>query len=191
MRQAGRYLPEFREIRKKNPNFIELCLNKKLVPEITLQPLKRFELDGAIIFSDILMVPYGMGQKVEFKKDFGPILGELNIKDLGNENQLTFESNLKPVYESMKYLSDELNGGTKSLIGFVGAPWTILVYMINKQSPKKKIPNEIIYEHKNINDLIEMVIKYIKLHISQQVNSGAQVIQILSLIHISEPTRPY
>ena len=178
MRQAGRYLPEFREIRKKNPNFIELCLNKKLVPEITLQPLKRFELDGAIIFSDILMVPYGMGQKVEFKKDFGPILGELNIKDLGNENQLTFESNLKPVYESMKYLSDELNGGTKSLIGFVGAPWTILVYMLNKQSPKKKIPNEIIYEHKNINDLIEMVIKYIKIHISQQVNSGAQVIQI-------------
>ena len=178
MRQAGRYLPEFREIRKKNPNFIELCLNKKLVPEITLQPLKRFELDGAIIFSDILMVPYGMGQKVEFKKDFGPILGELNIKDLRNENQFTFESNLKPVYESMKYLSDELNGGTKSLIGFVGAPWTILVYMLNKQSPKKKIPNEIIYEHKNINDLIEMVIKYIKLHISQQVNSGAQVIQI-------------
>ena len=178
MRQAGRYLPEFREIRKKNPNFIKLCLNQKLVPEITLQPLKRFELDGAIIFSDILMVPYGMGQKVEFKKDFGPILGELNIKDLGNENQLTFESNLKPVYESMKYLSDELNGGTKSLIGFVGALWTILVYMLNKQSPKKKIPNEIIYEHKNINDLIEMVIKYIKLHISQQVNSGAQVIQI-------------
>ena len=178
MRQAGRFLPEFREIRKENPNFIELCLNKKLVPEITLQPLKRFELDGAIIFSDILMVPYGMGQKVEFKKDFGPILGELNIKDLGNVNQLTFESNLKPVYESMKYLSDELNGGTKSLIGFVGALWTILVYMLNKQSPKKKIPNEIIYEHKNINDLIEMVIKYIKLHISQQVNSGAQVIQI-------------
>ena len=178
MRQAGRYLPEFREIRKKNPNFIELCLNKKLVPEITLQPLKRFELDGAIIFSDILMVPYGMGQKVEFKKDFGPILGELNIKDFGNENQVTFKSNLKPVYESMKYLSDELNGGTKSLIGFVGALWTILVYMLNKQSPKKKISNEIIYEHKNINDLKEMVIKYIKLHISQQVNSGAQVIQI-------------
>ncbi len=138
MRQAGRYLPEFREIRKKNPNFIKLCLNQKLVPEITLQPLKRFELDGAIIFSDILMVPYGMGQKVEFKKDFGPILGELNIKDLGNENQLTFESNLKPVYESMKYLSDELNGGTKSLIGFAGALWTILVYMLNKHHLKKK-----------------------------------------------------
>ena len=93
-------MPEFREIRKKNPNFIELCLNKKLVPEITLQPLKRFELDGAIIFSDILMVPYGMGQKVEFKKDFGPF-SDVDIKELGNENKFTFESNLKPVYESV------------------------------------------------------------------------------------------
>ena len=70
MRQAGRYLPEFREIRKKNPDFIKLCLNKNLTPEITLQPLKRFQLDAAIIFSDILMLPYGLGQKVEFKKKF-------------------------------------------------------------------------------------------------------------------------
>ena len=68
MRQAGRYLPEFREIRSKNQNFIELCLNTKLVPEITLQPLKRFDFDAAIIFSDILMIPYGLNQKVEFKK---------------------------------------------------------------------------------------------------------------------------
>ena len=73
MRQAGRYLPEFREIRKKNPNFIKLCLNKKLSSEITLQPLKRFDLDAAIIFSDILMVPYGLNQSVSFKKNFGPL----------------------------------------------------------------------------------------------------------------------
>ena len=79
MRQAGRYLPEFREIRKKNQNFIKLCLNKNLSSEITLQPLKRFELDAAIIFSDILIVPYGLGQKVEFKKNFGPLLGEQNL----------------------------------------------------------------------------------------------------------------
>ncbi len=72
MRQAGRYLPEFREIRKKNPDFIKLCLNPDLVNEITLQPLKRFDIDAAIIFSDILMIPYGLGQKVEFKKGFGP-----------------------------------------------------------------------------------------------------------------------
>ena len=77
MRQAGRYLPEFREIRKKNPDFIKLCLNIDLVPEITLQPLKRFEIDAAIIFSDILMIPYAVGQPVRFQKNFGPILGSL------------------------------------------------------------------------------------------------------------------
>ena len=80
MRQAGRYLPEFREIRKKNPNFIKLCLNTDLINEITLQPLKRFRFDAAIIFSDILMIPYGLGQQVHFKKGFGPILGDINIK---------------------------------------------------------------------------------------------------------------
>ena len=79
MRQAGRYLPEFREIRKLNSNFINLCLNENLSSEITLQPLKRFDLDAAIIFSDILMLPYGLNQKVEFKKNFGPELGELNL----------------------------------------------------------------------------------------------------------------
>ena len=82
MRQAGRYLPEFREIRKLNPNFIELCLNENLSSEITLQPLKRFNLDAAIIFSDILMLPYGLNQKVEFEKNFGPRLGEVNINEM-------------------------------------------------------------------------------------------------------------
>ena len=82
MRQAGRYLPEFREIRSKNPDFIKLCLNERLSSEITLQPLKRFELDAAIIFSDILMVPYGLNQKVEFKKNVGPLLGEIDIKEI-------------------------------------------------------------------------------------------------------------
>ena len=78
MRQAGRYLPEFRKIRKKNQNFIKLCLNPNLVNKITLQPIKRFDLDAAIIFSDILMIPYGLGQKVKFKKGLGPILGPIN-----------------------------------------------------------------------------------------------------------------
>ena len=84
MRQAGRYLPEFREIRKKNPDFIKLCLNPELIEEITLQPLKRYDLDAAIIFSDILMIPYALGQKVEFKKGEGPILGEYDPKIILN-----------------------------------------------------------------------------------------------------------
>ena len=82
MRQAGRYLPEFREIRKQNPDFIKLCLNKDLSSEITLQPLKRFDLDAAIIFSDILMIPYGLNQSVEFKKNFGPLLGDLDLENI-------------------------------------------------------------------------------------------------------------
>ena len=84
MRQAGRYLPEFREIRKNNPDFIKLCLNPNLVNEITLQPLKRFDLDAAIIFSDILMIPHGLGQKVEFKKGIGPILEDINLDKIIN-----------------------------------------------------------------------------------------------------------
>ena len=80
MRQAGRYLPEFREIRKNNQNFIKLCLNTELAKKITIQPITRFDLDAAIIFSDILMIPYGLGQNVEFKKGEGPILGNLNLK---------------------------------------------------------------------------------------------------------------
>ena len=82
MRQAGRYLSEFREIRKNNQNFIKLCLNTKLTTEITLQPLNRFDLDAAIIFSDILMIPYGLGQSVEFKKGEGPLLGNLDLDDI-------------------------------------------------------------------------------------------------------------
>ena len=96
MRQAGRYLPEFREIRAKNPNFIELCLNEKLSTEITLQPLKRFDLDAAIIFSDILMIPYGLNQKVEFKKNFGPFLGDLNLEDILNTDEKDFTEKLSP-----------------------------------------------------------------------------------------------
>ena len=87
MRQAGRYLPEFRKIRKLNPNFINLCLNKDLSSKITLQRLERFDLSAAIIFSDILMVPYGLKQKVNFKKNFGPELGDINLKNLLNVNK--------------------------------------------------------------------------------------------------------
>ena len=125
MRQAGRYLPEFREIRKKNPDFIKLCLNSNLIYEITLQPLKRFDLDAAIIFSDILMIPYGLGQKVEFKKGFGPILGEINLNKIINTNPADFIKKLLPVYEGIEKVKGNLK--EKNLIGFVGAPWTLLL----------------------------------------------------------------
>ena len=137
MRQAGRYLPEFREIRKLNPNFINLCLNDNLSSKITLQPLQRFKLDAAIIFSDILMIPYGLNQEVKFKKNFGPELGPLNLDKIIDINPNNFIEKLTPVYKGIEKVKSKLKD--KSLIGFVGAPWTLLVYMINKVSPKKKI----------------------------------------------------
>jgi uroporphyrinogen decarboxylase len=142
MRQAGRYLPEFREIRKLNPDFIKLCLNEVLSSEITLQPLKRFDLDAAVIFSDILMLPYGLNQKVEFKRNFGPILGEVNINEMASLDEIDFVEKIYPVYKAIKKVSTDNLMKNKNTIGFVGAPWTLLVYMINKQSPKKNLKKD-------------------------------------------------
>ena len=178
MRQAGRYLPEFREIRKNNQNFIELCLNVNLSSEITLQPLKRFELDAAIIFSDILIVPYGLGQKVEFKKNFGPLLDNIDLSIFKKVEEKNFTKKLNSIYESLKLTSENRLLNNKDLIGFVGAPWTILVYMINKQSPKKKITNSLINNEKLIDELLILIKKFLKIHIKNQVKSGASIIQI-------------
>jgi len=157
MRQAGRYLPEFREIRKENPDFIKLCLNPNLVNKITLQPLKRFDLDAAIIFSDILMIPYGLGQKVEFKKGFGPILGDMNLDSIINTERVDFVKRLLPVYKGIEKVKKKLNN--KSLIGFVGAPWTLLLYMLNKQSPKKNFNLDKMNKDKNlINKLLKKIL---------------------------------
>ena len=139
MRQAGRYLPEFREIRKLNTNFIKLCLNENLSSEITLQPLKRFNLDAAIIFSDILMLPYGLKQKVEFEKGFGPKLGEVNIDEMSKLDEIDFVQKIYPVYKAIKKVSINNLVKDKNIIGFVGAPWTLLVYINNQQSPKKNL----------------------------------------------------
>jgi len=177
MRQAGRYLPEFREIRKKNPDFIKLCLNPDLVTEITLQPLKRFDLDAAIIFSDILMIPYGLGQKVEFKKGIGPILGDLNLDKIVNLNPDDFVKKLLPVYEGIKKVKNNLK--KKELIGFVGAPWTLLLYMLNKGSPKNNFDfNKINKDQFLINKLLKKIEEMICLHIDKQIEAGVNIIQI-------------
>ena len=127
MRQAGRYLPEFREIRSRNPDFVKLCLDERLSSEITLQPLKRFNLDAAIIFSDILMLPYGLGQNVKFEKNFGPRLDKLNVDDILKVTENQFTNKLDPVYKLINISSRDNLLQEKDLFGFVGAPWTILV----------------------------------------------------------------
>jgi uroporphyrinogen decarboxylase len=178
MRQAGRYLPEFREIRKINPDFIKLCLNESLSSEITLQPLKRFELDAAIIFSDILMLPYGLNQKVEFKKDFGPQLGTLDLNKILKIDEIDFIEKLYPVYKSIKKVSENNLIKNKNLIGFVGAPWTLLVYMINKHSPKKELIKDFFKDEFLINRILIILEKFLKLHIDYQIKNGATIIQI-------------
>ncbi len=178
MRQAGRYLPEFREIRSKNTDFIKLCLNPILSTKITLQPLKRFDFDAAIIFSDILMLPYGLDQSVEFKKDFGPILGQLDLNKISKVKEFDFVERVKQVYEIIKNVSSDDILTNKNTIGFVGAPWTILVYMINQQSPKKLL-NKDFFENKDlISNVLLIIEKFLKIHIKNQVDSGANVIQI-------------
>ena len=178
MRQAGRYLPEFREIRKLNPDFINLCLNKNLSSEITLQPLKRFDLDAAIIFSDILMLPYGLNQKVEFKKNFGPILGKININEMSKLDELDFVKKIYPVYKAIKKVSTDKLVKNKNTIGFVGAPWTLLVYMINQQSPKKELIKDFFKDDFLINRILLILEKFLKIHIKNQIENGATVIQI-------------
>ena len=178
MRQAGRYLPEFREIRKENPNFINLCLNEKLSSEITLQPLKRFNLDAAIIFSDILMLPYGLGQKVEFEKNFGPKLGELNLDEIIKINEVDFVEKVHRVYKAIKRVSLDPILNNKNTIGFVGAPWTLLVYMINQKSPKKELKENFFKDKFLINRILLIIEKFLKIHIKNQVDNGANIIQI-------------
>ncbi len=178
MRQAGRYLPEFREIRKKNPNFIRLCLDEKLSEIISLQPVKRFDLDAAIIFSDILMVPFGLGQDVDFKKNFGPLLGNINIDKILRLDDESFSKRLMPVYKLLRSLKDSPELVGKDLIGFVGAPWTLLVYMINKVSPKNGLSKTFFEDESLIKDIFSTLDRFIKLHIKNQVEAGATIIQI-------------
>ena len=178
MRQAGRYLPEFREIRKKNPNFIQLCLDEKLSSEITLQPLKRFDLDAAIIFSDILILPYGLGQKVEFEKNFGPKLGKVELDVISKFDEIDFIEKVHRVYKAIKKVSSDKILEHKNTIGFVGAPWTLLVYMINQQSPKKKLKEDFFKNQFLINRILLIIEKFLMIHIKNQINSGANVIQI-------------
>ncbi len=176
MRQAGRYLPEFRKIRSENKDFIKLCLNSELSSNITLQPIKRFNLDAAIIFSDILLVPHMLGQNVDFKTKGGPKLDNFRIENLKNNNPEDFLKKMKPVYDSIKITREKLDK-TKPLIGFVGAPWTLLIYMLNL-SKDKSPHSEILLSTKIMDDVLNILNEYLCLHIKNQIHAGAEIIQI-------------
>ena len=178
MRQAGRYLPEFREIRSKNENFINLCLNSELSSEITLQPIKRYDLDSAIIFSDILMTPYALGQQVNFIKDQGPHLSKFNFEKFLDINEKEFSQILNPVYKAIEITRKKLNKN-KSLISFIGAPWTLLVYMIDIKNNNNKLDLDKLNKlNLKIDKVLNKIVEFLCFHIQNQIESGANVVQI-------------
>ena len=178
MRQAGRYLPEFRKIRGNNKNFIELCLNSQLSAEITLQPITRFNIDSAIIFSDILLVPYALGQKVDFLKNHGPVLSNFNLNKFLDNDKISFSQKLHPVYKAIEITRRKLEK-KKSLISFIGAPWTLLIYMLSAKIEKNKINyNQIKSKEFEVNVILDKLNDYLCTHIENQINAGADVVQI-------------
>ncbi len=178
MRQAGRYLPEFREIRSKNKDFIKLCLNSELSSLITLQPIKRFNLDSAIIFSDILMVPYALGQEVDFTKNFGPRLSNFDQNIFFQNDKKKFTNKLDPIYKAIEITRNNLDR-EKSLISFIGAPWTLLIYMLNLKTNKNELDLLKLQKNNyNLREILEELIVYLCIHLKNQINAGADVVQI-------------
>ncbi len=180
MRQAGRYLPEYNDIRKNNKNFLDLCYNSKLVTEITLQPIKRFNIDAAIIFSDILVLPHSLGWDITFKKNYGPILDKFrSIKDLSKLKN-NFNTQIENIYESIILTKQKLPKKIP-LIGFSGSPWTVISYMIEggKNSNNFLESKKLLYnEQKLIKTLINFITDKTIEHLSNQIKAGVDIIQL-------------
>ena len=180
MRQAGRHLPEYRKIRSKKKNFLEFCFDKKSIVEATLQPIRRYKIDCAIIFCDILIVPYILGQKISFVKGEGPLLEDLSLEKLISLKPLSQkEKDLQNTYNAIKDIRKKLNKN-KSLIGFCGGPWTVACYMINgKGDSKFKVAVEKIGKEKELlNKLLNKLIDLSVTHLYQQYISGCDTLMI-------------
>lgn len=180
MRQAGRYLPEYRAIRNDVKSFLELCYTPKLASEVTLQPITRFDLDAAIIFSDILVIPDALGVKVEFVKNEGPKLEKISKEDdLKNLKIGNIEKKLQPVFEALALTKSKL-GSDKALIGFSGAPWTLACYMIEGGGSKNfdSVREAAIRDEKFFSQLIEILTESVANYLSLQINAGATCVKL-------------
>ena len=180
MRQAGRYLPEYLETRSKINNFLDLCYNPKLATEVTLQPIRRFDFDSAIIFSDILVIPDALGIKVDFIKNHGPKLAKFDIlNDLLKLNINNIKNHLKPVFEAISLTRQNLNQ-EKDLIGFCGAPFTLACYILEGGGSKNfDIVKEISYKYpQQFSQLIDILTNSAIEFLSYQIQAGVDVIKI-------------
>ncbi|MEX2450836.1 MAG: uroporphyrinogen decarboxylase [Rhodospirillales bacterium] len=180
MRQAGRYLPEYRKLRSATPNFLEFCYSPDLTVEAALQPLRRFQPDAAILFSDILVVPDALGQSVRFEEGIGPVLEP--IRSASGLDRLRADEaldRLEPVFTSVRRLSSALPDGT-ALIGFAGAPWTVAYYMVEGRSGKEgaTVRHWAYQDPDGFQKLIDLLVDITTAYLIKQVENGAEVLQL-------------
>ena len=180
MRQAGRYLPEYRKTRGLAGSFLDLCYAPKLATEVTLQPVRRFGLDAAILFCDILVVPDALWQKVSFEEGIGPVLEPIEgERDLAALTDGRVRAHLAPVYETVAAVAAALPPGT-ALIGFAGAPWTVAAYMVEGRTSRDFTAAKrwALAEPRSFDRLIDMLVEATVEHLSAQIEAGAEVVQI-------------
>ncbi|WP_417623948.1 uroporphyrinogen decarboxylase [Paremcibacter congregatus] len=180
MRQAGRYLPEYMERRKTAGSFLDLCYSPEFAVEVTLQPLRRYQMDAAILFSDILVVPQALGQHLEFRQGEGPVLTPVDTAEkLALLSMEGFHDHLAPVYETVKRLSTEIPE-TTTLIGFAGAPWTVATYMVQGHgSPDQAAARSMAFQREDVFErLINLLVTATSEYLIKQIHQGAEVIQL-------------
>ncbi|WP_163270712.1 uroporphyrinogen decarboxylase [Chelativorans alearense] len=179
MRQAGRYLPEYRDIRKKAGSFLDLCYNPDFAVEVTLQPIRRFGFDAAILFSDILVEPHALGRDLRFEEGAGPLMTPLGKDDIDALETADFHERLAPVYETVRRLRSELPRET-ALIGFCGAPWTVATYMIAGRGTPDQAPARL-FGHSSpeaFARLLDRLAACSADYLIRQIDAGADAVQI-------------
>src|SRR4029079_15175538 len=180
MRQAGRYLPEYRAVRSKVGSFLDLCRTPELAAEVTLQPLRRFDFDAAIVFSDIVMLPYALGQKVEFVEGEGPKLEPVNTgKAIAGLDMSNASKALAPVYATIERVVAELPKDVP-LIGFCGAPWTVATYMVEGGGSKEQAAARVFAyrDRASFQRLIDLLVESSADYLVSQVQAGASALAI-------------
>ncbi len=190
MRQAGRHLPEYLEVRASAKDFIDFCFTPKKASEVTLQPVRRYDMDAAILFADILLIPIGLGRDVHFEKGIGPILTPITANDI---LKLTIDGaaeRISSVFETVSLVRSELDKD-KALIGFCGGPWTVATYMIEgRGSPTKEVAKRFAYNHPEaMSDLLEALVISSADYLIGQAKAGADVLKIFE--SWSEGLSPY
>ena len=179
MRQAGRYLPEYQAVRRQAGSFWTMCMSPELAVEVTLQPIRRFDLDAAILFSDILVIPYALGQDVRFEDGRGPVLGAFAGNDRLVRDVSVWEEKLAPVYEAMRRTREGL-AREKPLIGFAGAPWTLAAYMLEGESSSDQRAAKLAgyRDPGRFTELLNILADTVAWHLVKQLQAGANVVQI-------------